>query len=105
MRVWLRRLTVMSVCLLLAFAGCASQQQKDFWKEVFQRIGSDRREPYREFDLETESSSVECSLCDGTGLVKCFLCGGSGKYGSGDCSTCKGRGLKKCLRCNEGTLY
>jgi len=45
---------------------------------------------------------VDCIICDGTGLMKCNICKGTGKCdscnGTGKCDRCNGTG--KCLHCN-----
>jgi hypothetical protein len=41
-----------------------------------------------------------CERCDGTGLVDCMRCNGTGKEGNGVCPDCNGAGRCECEQCH-----
>jgi len=61
----------------------------------------DRKLKQTQEKLDPQYVSLTCTSCFGKGIVRCWLCRGTGWFSSKSrCTSCDGSGIRKCTDCN-----
>lgn len=89
------------------------EQKEREYIQYKEKIRAEKEEKDRELkqtqeNLDPQYVSSTCTSCFGKGVVKCWLCNGTGWFGGpfvksssrSRCTSCDGSGIRKCTDCN-----